>query len=61
MERAFHELGDQSWLIVQHGRNTPIATDLPLIGSKDRLLEQAQRVLAEMARLARAIEAVPGS
>lgn len=59
MKRAFHELRDEGWLIVQHGRNTRVATALPVASSRDELLAQARNVLAEVTRLVRAIEAMP--
>lgn len=58
MERAFHELRDEGWFIVQHDCSARVATELPLVGSKDQPLEQAQMVLAEVVRLMRASEAM---
>jgi len=58
MQRAFYKLRDEGWLIIRHGYNTRIATQLPNENAKEQLLDQAKRALDEMTKLVQAIEAM---
>jgi DNA-binding transcriptional regulator YhcF (GntR family) len=58
MQRAFYKLRDEGWLIIRHGYNTRIASQLPSENAKEQLLEQAKRALDEVTKLVQAIEAM---
>jgi DNA-binding GntR family transcriptional regulator len=60
IQRAYYQLRDQGWLVINQGHPTRVATQLPADGTRDRdyLLEQARALADQAARLVQTIEAM---
>jgi GntR family transcriptional regulator len=59
MQRALYRLRDQGWIVIQQGRPTHVASELPARDTgKEQILQQARDLLAQATSLVQAIEAM---
>jgi DNA-binding GntR family transcriptional regulator len=59
MQRALYKLRDQGWIVIQQGRPTYVAQQLPAQDNgKEQILKQARELLAQATSLVQAIEAM---
>lgn len=59
IQRAYYQLRDQGWLVINQGHPTRVATRLPAENTRSQLLRQARSLLDQAAKLVQAIEAMP--